>query len=75
LVKKGHIPERTCAFCKKKAPKFELFRFVNKGGALVFDPEKKLQGRGAYLCKECFEKRNTRKVMTKLLRALKIISS
>ncbi|WP_022854973.1 YlxR family protein [Thermodesulfobacterium thermophilum] len=75
MVKKGHIPERTCAFCKKKAPKFELFRFVNKGGALVFDPEKKLQGRGAYLCKECFEKRDNRKIITKLLRSLRIISS
>jgi len=72
LVKKGHIPERTCVFCKKRAPKTDFFRFTNQKGNLVFDPEQKLEGRGAYLCKECFDKKDNLKVRAKLLRALRL---
>ena len=49
------MPGRRCFFCAKVACKNELFRFVVKEGAVVFDRPQRLSGRGAYLCKnkEC----------------------
>ncbi|MFN3505198.1 MAG: YlxR family protein [Caldimicrobium sp.] len=69
---KGHKPERTCVACRKKTLKKELFRFVAKEGLIVFDERGILLGRGAYLCKECFFKKDLPKIKNKLKKALKI---
>ena len=52
-------PVRTCVACRKSNDKADLLRFV-KGteGQLVLDASKKMDGRGAYICKDekCFNK-------------------
>ncbi len=58
MGKRGHIPVRMCAGCRKRRPKEELIRLVLKdGGKLVIDGERTLPGRGAYICveRECFQ--------------------
>jgi len=72
VPKKGHIPERTCVACRKKAPKWELFRFVTQNGEIIPDEKFRLPGRGAYLCKECLPKKDNPKVLRRLKRALRI---
>ncbi|MFQ5627257.1 MAG: RNase P modulator RnpM [bacterium] len=49
-----HIPERTCIGCKCKKAKAELLRFVYQPWheEIIFDPQKRLPGRGAYLCRD-----------------------
>ena len=52
------ILERTCIGCNKKTNKKELVRIVkNKNGKIDIDNTYKMQGRGAYICKniECLE--------------------
>ncbi|MFR4619109.1 MAG: YlxR family protein, partial [Oscillospiraceae bacterium] len=48
-----HIPQRMCVACRKMYPQNELIRLVrdNKTGEIKFDCDKKLFGRGAYICK------------------------
>lgn len=60
-----HIPMRMCIACRKMQPQNELIRIVHEinTGNIMFDNNKKLFGRGAYICKnaECIkraEKRN-----------------
>lgn len=52
-----HIPQRMCVACRKMYPQNELIRIVHnkETGAVSFDMNKKLFGRGAYICKnvEC----------------------
>lgn len=51
--------ERTCIVCRKKDKQENLDRIVlNKNGELLADSSKKLDGRGAYVCKtnECRDK-------------------
>jgi hypothetical protein len=51
MPKKG--PERTCVACRKKGKKEEFFKVVlNKSGEVAFEKDKKLDGRGAYICKD-----------------------
>lgn len=51
MAKKGHVPVRMCAGCRKRRPKAELIRLVlNDNGQLVVDREKVLSGRGVYIC-------------------------
>lgn len=45
-----YIPKRMCVACREMKEKEELFRVVFSGGALI-DKEGKMQGRGAYVCK------------------------
>ncbi|MCI8518948.1 MAG: YlxR family protein [Clostridia bacterium] len=50
---------RTCIGCKNKKEKQELIRIVcNKNNEINVDLKQKLEGRGAYICKneQCFEK-------------------
>ena len=56
-----HIPERMCIACRSMKPKNELLRIVKNGGDVVLDISQRLEGRGAYICKntECIE--NARK--------------
>jgi predicted RNA-binding protein YlxR (DUF448 family) len=47
-----HIPIRTCLGCGQKSLKGEMVRIVMVDGVLRVDEERKLPGRGAYLCPE-----------------------
>lgn len=50
---------RTCLGCRVKKEKSELIRIVNhKDLGVTVDLEQKIEGRGAYVCKEisCFDK-------------------
>lgn len=48
-----HIPMRMCIACREMHPQNELIRIVrdNASGEIKLDTEKKLFGRGAYICK------------------------
>ena len=46
-------PERTCIVCRKKGDKSLFYKIVlNKNGDIKIEKNDKLEGRGAYLCKE-----------------------
>ena len=52
-------PERTCIACRKKGVKSDFIKIVfNKNGNISIEEEKKLEGRGAYICNtlECIQK-------------------
>ncbi|MBP3581225.1 MAG: YlxR family protein [Clostridia bacterium] len=52
-------PERTCIACRLKGGKENFIKIVmNKDGEIAIEKDKKLDGRGAYLCKtrECVAK-------------------
>lgn len=55
-----HIPQRMCIACRQMYPQNELIRIVrdNENGEVKLDMQKKLFGRGAYICKnaECIRK-------------------
>ena len=54
-----NIPQRMCVSCREKKEKKDLIRIVyNKTGELSIDINGKLEGRGAYICKDinCLEK-------------------
>lgn len=57
VITMKHIPMRMCVACRKMYPQNELIRIVrdNETGEIKFDPNKKLFGRGAYICRnsEC----------------------
>lgn len=45
-------PERTCIACRKKGDKSNFLKVVlNKNGEIKVETTKKLDGRGAYVCK------------------------
>ncbi len=48
-----HIPMRMCIACRTMYPQHELIRIVkdNEQGEIKLDMEKKMFGRGAYICK------------------------
>lgn len=49
----NHKPERTCIVCRKKGDKSNFFKIVkNKNGEVLIEKDKKLEGRGAYICKD-----------------------
>ena len=43
--------------CGRKAPQAELKRMAVSGGRVLWDPRRRLPGRGAYIClrRECLE--------------------
>jgi uncharacterized protein len=43
-------PVRQCAGCGRRRPQSELVRMTVAAGALVIDGERRLPGRGVYLC-------------------------
>ena len=54
-----NIPERTCIGCNEKKDKSNLLRIVKSSdGNINIDNTGKLNGRGAYICKniDCLEK-------------------
>ena len=71
MPKKGHIPERTCVVCRKKAPKHTLYRFCLKEGSLFWDKDFRAGGRGAYICESCIGELKKKKAFSRLLKALR----
>lgn len=64
------LPERTCIGCNLKKDKKDLIRIVkNKDGEIKVDLERKLDGRGTYICKneECLNKAIKNKKLSKSL--------
>jgi uncharacterized protein len=51
--KQRHVPLRTCIACRETKPKHELVRVVLlPDGVIEVDETGKLNGRGAYLCRQ-----------------------
>lgn len=59
-MKEKHVPMRMCIACRAMKPQNELIRIVHEinTGDISIDSEKKLFGRGAYICRcgECVKK-------------------
>ena len=53
-----HIPTRSCVICREKREQKQLLRFGIIEEDIVFDLNKRLTGRGYYVCDEnrCIEK-------------------
>ena len=64
--KKHKIPERQCLGCNEHRPKVELLRVVRTPeGEICLDFRGKMNGRGAYICRdpECLRKaRRSRRI-------------
>jgi predicted RNA-binding protein YlxR (DUF448 family) len=43
------VPQRTCAGCRRQAPKTELLRIVLAGGSIVVDRAARAPGRAGYV--------------------------
>ncbi len=68
---KNNKETRTCIACRNKNNKSNLIRIVNTiDNGVVIDFKQDLQGRGAYICKnkECFDKMEQRKILSKALK-------
>ena len=52
MQKTKKVPLRKCVSCNERKEKRELVRIVVSDGALVIDKTAKMNGRGAYLCKD-----------------------
>ena len=51
--RRKHVPHRTCVACRTVRPKRDLVRAVRTpDGKVVVDETGKLNGRGAYLCRQ-----------------------
>lgn len=62
---------RTCIVCKKKDTKDNFIKFVkNKDGRISVEAGRKLDGRGAYVCKndECLEKCEKSKALNRVFK-------
>lgn len=61
----AHIPLRMCVACRARRPASEMIRMVadKESQRIVPDIDKKLPGRGAYLCRnrECIKKAEKRR--------------
>ncbi len=71
-MKKSNTPVRMCVACRRGSAKDGLFRLVRtRGGGCLIDTGGKMDGRGAYICKngECVAVAVKKKA---LQRALKI---
>ncbi|NHC13575.1 YlxR family protein [Motilibacter sp. E257] len=64
-------PQRTCLGCRRRAPKSELIRVVEAGGACVPDVRGRLPGRGAYVHpdQECLDAAERRRAFPRALRS------
>ena len=51
--RRKHVPQRSCIACRAARPKKDLVRIVRTSdGSVVVDETGKLNGRGAYLCRQ-----------------------
>ncbi len=65
-------PMRKCVACGENKPKVELLRIVNnKEEGIKLDPTGKLNGRGAYVCKDvkCIKTSEEKNKLARSLRA------
>ncbi len=62
-----YVPERMCAICRKRKEKSQLIRIVKVGGTIKIDESGKIDGRGAYICRDkaCITKCVKKKVLNK----------
>ena len=60
-------PERTCVSCRQKASKDNFIKVVLTHNGAEIEREKKLNGRGAYICKKntCIEKAKKSKAFSR----------
>lgn len=60
-------PERTCAVCRKKAPKSEFIKIVRTANGIMLDSSQKINGRSVYICKnnDCIAKAIKTKVVNR----------
>ncbi len=68
--RRRHVPQRTCVACNTVRPKRELVRIVRTPeGEILVDETGKLNGRGAYLCRQrvCWEAALARKRLEQTL--------
>ena len=68
MPKEKIVPIRTCIACRQEFEKKELLRIVkNAAGEIQLDFSGKLNGRGAYICKNaaCFERLKKQKLLHK----------
>lgn len=63
--------ERTCIVCRNKFEQNDLYRVVNHNGELLLQTDKKIEGRGAYICKNNICKENLFKRRSVLNKSLK----
>ncbi len=58
IVKRKHVPQRTCVGCREVLPKRSLIRIVRVGEMIKIDPSGRMAGRGAYLHNQrsCWER-------------------
>ena len=64
-------PQRTCIVCRKKGEKENFLKIVrNKDGTIAIETDKKLDGRGAYVCKniECAKKCQKTKALNRVFK-------
>ena len=74
---RGHISIRKCITCGTKRSKDRLIRLVlDEQGRLIRDHCGKMQGRGAYVCKDnlCQEQLSRRKYLNRAFRCMRDIS-
>lgn len=65
------IPQRTCIACRKKSEKENFIKIVkNKNGNVSIECDKKLDGRGAYICKniECVKKCQKTRALSRIFK-------
>jgi len=65
-------PSRMCVACRGRSAKAELLRFVRtSAGEVVFDPQARLFGRSAYLCRTltCVEQARRKRLLERHLRS------
>jgi uncharacterized protein len=52
--RRPHLPERSCVACRRKRPQHELLCLKRRAGTeplgVVIDAQRRLPGRGAYVC-------------------------
>ena len=64
-------PERTCIACRSKGSKENFIKVVkNKTGEFMVERHKKLDGRGAYICKDesCIKICKTKKSLNRVFK-------
>lgn len=65
------FPQRTCIVCRTKGEKSNFLKIVkNKNGNISIEIDKKLDGRGAYVCKniECAKKCQKTKALNRVFK-------
>ena len=69
VQKTKKVPLRKCVSCNERKEKKELIRIVLSDGNPVIDKTSKLNGRGAYLCKDekCIQNAKKRKSLDRSL--------